>query len=155
MLASVVLLGFASPSLADAQSHCELYSRDFADSRTGNVDRWQLLYRSAFIDCMQAYNAKPSEEPPAVAESVEPAPEPDAEPIAEPAGSPPAKKQAAKPKPRKIAARKTTSRVAARNLVPGSEAWNAFCAAKYSSFNKQSGTYLSNSGKIRRCSTTR
>ena len=77
------------------------------------------------------------------------------QPVDEAQAEPAASQPPAKPKARKIASRKTTSRVAARNLIPGSDAWNAFCAAKYSSFNKQSGTYLSNSGKIRRCSTSR
>ncbi len=145
-ISTFVCLGSAV-ALADPQSYCELYSKDFADGRTANVDKWQLLYRGAFNDCMQRYNAKPS---------ADPVPQPEvAEAVAEPAPEEAVAKPAAKPKPKKIAARKTVSRVAARNLIPGSEAWNAFCTAKYSSFNKQSGTYLSNSGKIRRCSTTR
>jgi hypothetical protein len=133
--------------MADAQSHCEIYSKDFADGRTANVDKWQLLYRSAFTDCMLNYNAKPTADAPVETVVEQTEPQLDREPVVE--------KPAVKPKVRKIAARKTTSRVAARNLVPGSDAWNAFCAAKYSSFNKLNGTYLSNSGKIRRCSTTR
>lgn len=154
----VIALGLfaplATPVLADAQSYCELYSKDFADGRTTQVDKWQLLYRGAFNDCMLSYNAKPSADAPVTAEAeVEQVqPEPAAVEVPE---EKPAKKAAAKPKPRKIAAKKTTTRVAAKNLIPGSEAWNSYCANKYSSFNKQSGTYLSNSGKIRRCSTTR
>lgn len=149
---SLLCLGSAA-ALADPQSYCELYSKDFADGRTANVDKWQLLYRSAFNDCMVRYDAKPAAET-----VVAPAPAAEeAAPVAtgaEPAAAPEAK-PAEKPKARKVASRKTVSRVAARNLVPGSDAWNAFCTAKYTSFNKLNGTYLSNSGKIRRCSTSR
>lgn len=156
-----VILGLAAllaaPAKADVQSYCELYSKDFADSRTTNVDKWQLLYRSAFGDCMLSYNAKPSADSPATTADQQNQPgavDEQVEAIAEePAAA--AEKPAAKPKPRKVAAKKPSTRVAARNLIPGSDAWNAYCAAKYSSFNKLSGTYLSNSGKIRRCSTTR
>lgn len=147
----------SAPAWADVQSYCELYSKDFADSRTTNVDKWQLLYRSAFGDCMMSYNAKPKADSPATpAEQVEAPSATDEQPdvvAEEPAAAP--EKPASKPKARKAAAKKPNTRVAARNLVPGSDAWNAYCAAKYSSFNKLSGTYLSNSGKIRRCSTTR
>ncbi len=39
-------------------------------------------------------------------------------------------------------------------LEEGSEAWNEYCAAKYKSFNPDTGTYNSHSGKERRCLVT-
>jgi len=40
-------------------------------------------------------------------------------------------------------------------LVPGSEAWNDYCSAKYASFKRETGTYTSYSGKERPCLVTR
>ena len=39
-------------------------------------------------------------------------------------------------------------------LEPGTEAWNEYCAAKYKSFNPDTGTYNSHTGKERRCTVT-
>ena len=36
-------------------------------------------------------------------------------------------------------------------LAPGSVAWNEYCAAKYVSYNKATGTYKSYSGKAKPC----
>jgi hypothetical protein len=36
-------------------------------------------------------------------------------------------------------------------LVPGSEAWNDYCAAKYLSFDRKTGLYTAKSGKQRTC----
>ena len=40
---------------------------------------------------------------------------------------------------------------AAAALQPGSGAWNAFCAKKYTSFDARTGTYTAKSGKRRPC----
>jgi BA14K-like protein len=144
--ATALLLAASSiPAYADTQAYCELYSKDFADGRTSNVDQWQLIYRGAFDDCMIQYNATPDTAPKPVA--VE-APAEQAAPV-EP------EKPKAKPKRKvTVVAVKTTSSTSAakaKKLVPGSDEWNTYCDAKYRSFNKQNGTYLSLKGKIRRC----
>jgi hypothetical protein len=36
-------------------------------------------------------------------------------------------------------------------LAPGSIAWNEYCASKYTSYNKSTGTYKSYSGKAKPC----
>ena len=36
-------------------------------------------------------------------------------------------------------------------LAPGSIAWNEYCASKYTSYNKVTGTYKSYSGKAKPC----
>ena len=175
LVASIILAAASGAAHADPQSYCEVYSKDFADIRTSNADQWQLIYRSAFDDCMISYNAKPATE--TVAKPVTPevtdAPAIEteaaiAEPAAEPSVGPedPAVMKAKKKKATRVAARakpaakKATvkpapdgskSRSGGKNLTPGSDEWNNYCAAKYSSFNKLNGTYLSNSGKIRRC----
>lgn len=147
LLTCAGLLALMSGSaMAATQAYCELYAKDFADGRTSSVDHWQLLYRGAFDDCMLQYAATPDTAAPVAAQEL-----PEAEPVTEPE---PVK---AKPKPKitKVAARKTTATAAAKpsrkSLIPGSEAWNDFCDRKYRSFNRQSGTYLSRNGKIRRC----
>jgi hypothetical protein len=64
-------------------------------------------------------------------------------------------KQAAVP----LAAPETSEEAAAvvkpkLKLEPGTEAWNEYCAAKYKSFNPDTGTYNSHTGKERRCTVT-
>jgi hypothetical protein len=125
---SVCLLsGVSTPALADAQAYCELLSRDYADGRTLNVDQWQLNFRSAFSSCMAQYT-------PAL---------PD----------PPKSKSPDKVVKKAIA---TVSPEAPRKkriplLAPGSIAWNEYCAAKYVSYNKETGMYKSYSGKAKPC----
>jgi hypothetical protein len=132
-LAIVALAMVSTQALASSQNYCEMFAKDFADTRTTDVDLWQKSYRSAFNDCMNQYTAVA----PAVA---------------------PKKKlqtQAAAP----LNEQETSTVVAAvvkpkGVLEPGSEAWNEYCAAKYKSFNPDTGTYNSHTGKERRCIVT-
>jgi BA14K-like protein len=132
-LALVTLALMSAQASASSQNYCEMFAKDFADTRTTDVDLWQKSYRSAFNDCMNQYTAVA----PAVA---------------------PKKKlqtQAAAP----LNEQETSTVVAAvvkpkGVLEPGSEAWNEYCAAKYKSFNPDTGTYNSHTGKERRCIVT-
>jgi hypothetical protein len=132
-LAIVTLALMSTQASASSQNYCEMFAKDFADTRTTDVDLWQKSYRSAFNDCMNQYTAVA----PAVA---------------------PKKKlqtQAAAP----LNEQETSTVVAAvvkpkGVLEPGSEAWNEYCAAKYKSFNPDTGTYNSYNGKERRCVVT-
>jgi hypothetical protein len=54
------------------------------------------------------------------------------------------------PKP----AKKKAAPVRTAELKPGTAAWNAFCAAKYVSFDPKKGTYTGKSGKVRPCQAT-
>lgn len=173
LIIPLVLSGLAvsaGKASADVQSYCEVYSKDFADIRTSDVDQWQLIYRSAFNDCMVGYNTEPR--PEGTTAPVASLPDAGSEQDAAAAqdnvttGVAPAPPVAAKPRKKakpvltRTVAKKVTVKPApaaskgkntAQALVPGSDAWNSYCAGKYSSFNPLSGTYLSNSGKIRRC----
>ncbi len=66
----------------------------------------------------------------------------------------------AAPEPAPVQARKKPAVVvavkpmAAPKLVKGSAAWNSYCAAKYTSFEKAKGTYLSLKGVVRKCVVT-
>ena len=128
VVVSVCLLsGVSAPALADAQSYCELLSRDYADGKTLDVDQWQLNFRSAFNSCMVQYTPSlpdpPKSKSPdkvvrkAVATAVPEAPRKKRIPL----------------------------------LAPGSVAWNEYCAAKYISYNKETGMYKSYSGKPKPC----
>ena len=124
---------FSTPGLAGSQAYCEMFAKDFADGRTTDVDLWQKSYRNAFNDCMNQYTA--------------------AAPVAAPKKA--LQKQAAIP----IATPETSEEAAAvvkpkLKLEPGTEAWNEYCAAKYKSFNPDTGTYNSLTGKERRCTVT-
>ena len=126
---------FSTHSLASSQTYCEMFAKDFADGRTTDVDLWQKAYRNAFNDCMNQYTA------------VAPAAAPKKQ----------LQKQAAVP----LAAPETSESEEAAEVVkpklklePGTEAWNEYCAAKYKSFNPDTGTYNSHTGKERRCTVT-
>jgi hypothetical protein len=132
-LAIFTLALLSTQASASSQNYCEIFAKDFADSRTTDVDLWQVSYRNAFNDCMNQYTA------------------------VAPAAAPKKKlqKQAAAP----MNEQETSVEVAAVvkpkvELEPGSEAWNEYCAAKYKSFNPDTGTYNSHTGKERRCVVT-
>jgi hypothetical protein len=125
----------STQAAANSQTYCEMFAKDFADGRTTDVDLWQKSYRNAFNDCMNQYTA------------------------AAPAAAP--KKQLQKQAAVPLAAPETSEEVAAvvkpklkLKLEPGTEAWNEYCAAKYKSFNPDTGTYNSHTGKERRCIVT-
>ena len=131
-IAALVLL--SAPASASSQTYCEMLAKDFADTRTTDVDLWQKSYRNAFNDCMNQYTAV--------------------------APAAPAKKKLQKQAAAPLAESETTTTVAAvvkpkkLALEEGSEAWNEYCAAKYKSFNPDTGTYNSYNGKERRCVVT-
>ncbi len=132
-LAVLASFAFTVQASASSQTYCEMFAKDFADGRTTDVDLWQISYRNAFNDCMNQYTA--------------------AAPVAAPKKA--LQKQAAVP----LAAPETSEEAAAvvkakLKLEPGTEAWNEYCAAKYKSFNPDTGTYNSHTGKERRCIVT-
>ena len=133
-LAIATLVLVSAPASASSQTYCEMLAKDFADTRTTDVDLWQKSYRNAFNDCMNQYTA------------------------AAPAA--PAKKKLQKQAAAPLNGSETATAVAAvvkakkLSLEEGSEAWNEYCAAKYKSFNPDTGTYNSYNGKERRCLVT-
>jgi hypothetical protein len=132
-LASLTASLFSTPGLAGSQTYCEIFAKDTADSRTTDVELWQISYRNAFNDCMNQYTA--------------------AAPGAAPKKA--LQKQAAAP----LAAPETSEEAAVvvkpkLKLEPGTEAWNEYCASKYKSFNPDTGTYNSFTGNERRCIVT-
>jgi hypothetical protein len=133
VLAVLASFAFAVQSSANSQAYCELFAKDLADGRTTDVELWQISYRNAFNDCMNQYTA------------------------AAPAAAP--KKQLQKQAAVPLAAPETSEEAAAvvkpkLKLEPGTEAWNEYCASKYKSFNPDTGTYNSHTGKERRCIVT-
>jgi hypothetical protein len=56
-LASLTASLFSTPGLAGSQTYCEIFAKDTADSRTTDVELWQISYRNAFNDCMNQYTA--------------------------------------------------------------------------------------------------
>ena len=132
-LAVLASFAFTVQASASSQTYCEMFAKDFADGRTTDVDLWQISYRNAFNDCMNQYTA--------------------AAPVAAPKKA--LQKQAAVP----LSEPETSEEAAAvvkpkLKLEPGTEAWNEYCAAKYKSFNPDTGTYNSHTGKERRCIVT-
>ena len=123
-----VLCGFSTNALADPKSYCELFGKDYADSRSLDVDHWQTDYRNALSSCMTQYTA---------AEAPAPPKEKEIEFVSKKVINQPTKH--------------TAARKRIPLLAPGSVAWNEYCASKYVSYNKVTGTYKSYSGKAKPC----
>ena len=136
---------FAAPAFASTQSYCEIFAKDFADGRTTDVDLWQKSYRNAFNDCMNQYTVAAPQvatKKPLQKDVQAPVKPPEVEVVAE------TNKRILLKQP------DPTAEASKPVLVPGSEAWNEYCAAKYVSFNPDTGTYNSHTGKERRCVVT-
>ena len=148
-LCGAALAVAAIPAQADVRSYCEAYARNQADTRlTGSAilgaaaapspEERKARNTLALADCMALYTPK-SEAETAMAkpESVT-ARKPLLELLA---GTSPAQQEL------------SAAEMAA--LVPGSAAWNDYCAAKYTSFNRETGTYTARSGNQRPCRVTK
>jgi BA14K-like protein len=151
-------VGFSAvPARADVQAYCRSYARDQANGHlTGSAllggsakisqEEWAAANAQALSDCKAQYDVKQATTP----EPEAPAPE-----IKKPAKQftkPPQVKKLAEPIKKKKSVAVAASSAA---LVPGSDAWNEYCDKKYASFDRQSGTYTSRTGKIKRCLVTR
>jgi hypothetical protein len=125
--ALAVMSCFSIQAFTNPQTYCELFGRDYADGRTLDVDQWQISYRNAFSSCMTQYTY----------------------------GAPDIPKSKSAEKVIKKAVTTPTQETPRRKrtplLAPGSIAWNEYCATKYASFNKATGTYKSYSGKAKPC----
>jgi hypothetical protein len=124
-----------TPAKADAASYCDFYAKDFADGSKSEGDAWQQSYDGAHADCLAQYGSGAT--PPAAK----------AQPIARRA------KPAAPRKPAGAAPATPANAVLdkGKGLVPGTPAWNSYCARKYTSFDPATGNYKAMSGRMRKC----
>ncbi len=136
VLSVLAFIVSANGAQADSKSYCEIYAKDFASAKTSDVDEWQLTYRDSYGDCMAQYNTATIE-------------------VEKPKAKPVQKKKVASIKQPEPVVEKPAAKVEAKaELVEGTDAWNAYCDNKYASFNKETGTYKSHTGKERRCIVT-
>ena len=138
----IILLGLATPALADRASYCQAYARDFSDQRASDKDSWQHKFQIALDACLASH--KQSAAKPVVTTQ---------------------RPGAANTAPKAVAAqpRQAPAKAAVKSAdvvqpaaggtkpVPGSQAWNDYCTKKYTSFNVKTGMYLSHTGVQRRC----
>lgn len=155
------------PAHADVQDYCSAVARDFADLRPKDRDIWQKRFDDADADCIEQFSSAPTvaavqpkarkkvivvkPSKPVVVEAVVVAAVPvetkpikkTKKPVVEVAtvesasAEPTAKAVSAKPKP-----------------TVGSPEWLDYCTRKYTSFNREKGTYLSKTGVARKCLIT-
>jgi hypothetical protein len=146
---AAVLFTAQSTAGAAPQEYCRAYAIDFADVAARGSSWWQKRYESAEKACLMQFTFEEPEE-----EVVAEAPEP---PIPTP--------KPKKAKPVKVAAKAVADDEAAAvvqpaaarkrpNIKDGSDEWYDYCARKYASFNRKTGTYTSRSGVERRCLVT-
>lgn len=156
-LAAAVLIASASPSDAGVRNYCAAYARDQAEARItpGSIlstvrprqpeaDERRQFAELAFANCLALYAPRTAEPPDGTDGTAS-------------TESPPSETEAPS---QTVSADGTQKKAdptltASAELVPGSEAWNDYCAAKYASFNRETGTYTSFSGKERPCLVTR
>ena len=124
------VLYFAAPSHADVQTYCAAYGADVAATRLSGQS---ILTGTVTEPLTEVQRAE------AIAAAT-------ADCLAR--FAPQAQTQA-------TAKKVTAAPVAAAGLKPGSDAWKAYCANKYSSFDPAAGTYTGRSGKQRPCLVTR
>ncbi|MFN0195011.1 MAG: BA14K family protein [Aestuariivirga sp.] len=129
---------FANEAFADPAKYCEAYSKDAADLRIGAAIDASIIPATGVaseavdteamrLEWMRVRDAALSDCLAQYDEGVAP-------------------KQAKK--------KKTAAPVKTAELKPGTAAWNSYCAAKYVSFNPDTGNYTGKSGKIRPCQVT-
>lgn len=181
-IAAFGLAFWAGGAVADVTSYCTAYARDTADAALGVTgvgtlagsgnDQWTAENDRAMKSCLAVYGQSQPAGEMQQAQPAEVAGETDAAqatPAAEPQAAP------AKPKPARVVKRgKPRMRLLSSahaaplpgvspsqqgsggsTLQPGSAAWNAYCARKYSSFDPATGNYKSYKGAARRCKVTR
>lgn len=176
----LILLGYgAGFARADVRSYCTAYARDAADAALGvtgagtlagaNNDQWAAENTTALDQCLALYGqpqaqaeaAQPTGAEPAGKQSAAPAKVAAAPaPAAQRHASPPAGKQrmkliASAHAPPIASVSPSQGGAGNSGLQPGTAAWNAYCAKKYTSFNPATGTYKSYKGNQRRCVVTR
>jgi hypothetical protein len=152
----------AQPAMADVQDYCAAVARDFADLRPKDRDIWQQRYDGANADCVEQFTSAP------VIAAVQPrakkkvvAVKPSAPVVAGAAPVEPKAKKKVKQPSAEVAtvegavAEPTAKVVSAKTKpAPGSAEWLDYCARKYTSFNREKGTYLSKTGVERKCLIT-
>lgn len=150
------LAALSAPAHADRQAYCQAYARDFADQIAKDKAGWDHKFQIAMENCMgpKADNAAPA---------TAPAPKPKAVAIQSPAAASNVKTASAPkaaavdtaPVPPAQETAKPEEKSAEGKLEPGTEAWNAYCAKKYTSFDPATGKYKSLRGISRPCLVTK
>jgi hypothetical protein len=164
----VLLMAFwAAPAAADVQDYCAAVARDFADLRPQDRTIWQQRYDDSERDCIADFSTAPAETTTDVttkpkeklkktkpirieAPMVAVAPEPEKKP----------KKKTKKAEVAEATTADATTEqtvavpTAKAKLAPGSSAWLDYCERKYTSFNRDKGTYRSKTGVERKCLVT-
>ena len=131
--ASLFAIALATPALADKASYCQTYARDFADRQSTDKTLQQHKYQIALDACLAKKTS--------TVKLSKPVPPPVVE---KPAATPVAP---AAPKPTVVKAKPA-------DLKEGSPAWNDYCSNKYTSFNADTGMYMSLTGVPRHCLIT-
>lgn len=167
---AVLLVLSANFAKADVSSYCTAYARDAADAALGvtgvgtlagtNNDQWAAENTTFLDQCLALYGQQQAQ------------PQAATQPAGAGKVSQTAAAQPAKPAPAQPAGKQRMKLIASAHappiasvspsqggsgsaLQPGTAAWNAYCAKKYTSFNPATGTYKSYKGNNRRCVVTR
>jgi BA14K-like protein len=141
-----VTLVVINPAQATVNDYCAAYARDFADHVKKPDPQWQHRYDNAEASCLFRFttDAKPTVKTKAKVKQAA---------TKKPPVAPPAPVEAAPPPPPVEPAPEPAAKVKPK-LTPGSPEWTDYCTKKYVSFNAATGTYLSKSGKERKCLVT-
>ena len=160
MFMGLCVTALAVPAQADVRSYCEAYARNQADTRlTGSAilgaaaaapspEERKARNTLALADCLALYTPEAAIETTAMAK-------PEAEPVKAKPKTATAKDKLILLARRTAPAQQEKSDADIAALVPGTAAWEDYCAAKYASFNRDTDTYTSLSGKQRPCRVTK
>jgi BA14K-like protein len=135
---------FIPHAAATVPEYCAAYARDFADHVKKQDPQWQRRYDNAEAFCLFRFTSE--SKPPAKTRIKKAA-------VKTPPPPPLAPVEVAAPEPAPEPAPAKTTKVKPK-LVAGSPEWTDYCKKKYVSFNEAKGTYLSKTGKERKCLVT-
>ena len=145
LLGIIALVLLVTPAMADKATYCQAYARDFSDQRASDKETWQHKFQIALDSCLASHKQTPGKSV-AVVHPPDPA-----KPVVQATAVQPAKSTPIKAKATNKPADSVQSAAVRTKPVPGTQAWNDYCAKKYTSFNVKTGMYLSHTGVERRC----
>ncbi len=124
VLVGVFLLGSVSSGFADVAAYCDAYAIDFANLSEKDDVQWQARREDALAACLRQYR-----DAPAVVKTK-------------------------RSKPAKPIVKELPAEQKRPEIKEGSPEWYEYCARKYTSFDRKTGSYLSKTGIERKCLVT-
>lgn len=153
----VLLATLPTAAQADVEDYCAAVARDFADLRPNDRDVWQRRYDDAARDCIADFSGTTDlQNPQTVTKPASSKLKPPKIAAVKPPKASKSKIEKQKASPDVAATADSAAKVAPTKskILVGTPEWLDYCARKYTSFNREKGTYTSKTGVERKCLVT-